>query len=106
MHPMVLGELACGNLKNRTQLLAYFKDLPFMPEATSEEVLFLIENKQLMGKGIGFIDAHLLTSVLLFPEVKLWTGDKRLSEIAIELGCTFSSTDQKMIHDKVGHYGN
>ncbi|NOR20817.1 MAG: VapC toxin family PIN domain ribonuclease, partial [Xanthomonadales bacterium] len=61
-HPFVSGELACGNLANRALLLNLIGDLPQAPLATQEEVVFFIEHHKLMGRGIGFIDAHLLAS--------------------------------------------
>lgn len=65
MHPFVLGELACGNLKNREEILKLLEDLPAAPTATDPEVLGLIERRTLMGQGIGYIDAHLLASAAL-----------------------------------------
>lgn len=65
MHPFVLGELACGNLHNRDELLTLLKDLPQVMPATHDEVLFFIERHALMGRGIGYVDAHLLAAVAL-----------------------------------------
>lgn len=62
-HPFVIGELACGNLKNRKGVLSLLQDLPAAPVATDEEVLFFIEKRGLMGKGIGYVDAHLPASI-------------------------------------------
>lgn len=87
MHPMVLGELACGNLKNRKQLIQHWQDLPTITRATDAEVLYSLEHKNLMGKGIGYVDLHLLTSVLLSPGTKLWTRDIRLKKLAEALDC-------------------
>jgi len=75
IHPMVIGELACGNLKNRVKLLALWQDLPRVTEASHSEVLVLLEQKQLMGKGIGYIDLHLLASTYLSATTQLWTLD-------------------------------
>ncbi len=86
MHPIVLGELACGNLHNRDEVLTLLKDLPRSTLATDEEVLFFIERHALMGRGIGYIDAHLLASVSLDSPSKLWTRDRRLLTLAEELG--------------------
>ncbi len=82
MHPMIIGELACGNLKKRQSLLKLWNSLKLLPQASHEEVLFFIEHKSLMGRGIGFVDAHLLASVTLATDVNLWTRDKRLANIA------------------------
>lgn len=73
MHPFVLGELACGNLRNRMEVLALLKDLPRAAVATDEEVLFFIEQHALMGRGIGYVDAHLLAAVALGDVTRLWT---------------------------------
>lgn len=85
MHPFVLGELACGNLRNRTEVLALLKDLPRAAVATDEEVLFFIERHALMGRGIGYVDAHLLAAVALGGVTRLWTRDKRLRAVAAAL---------------------
>lgn len=90
MHPMVWGELACGNLKNRVTLLRLWQGLPTITQATHAETLYCLEQRKLMGKGIGYVDLHLLTAVLLSPETRLWTRDKRLHSIASELGCAWS----------------
>jgi predicted nucleic acid-binding protein len=87
-HEFVIGELACGNLKNRTEILSLLQKLPQSKIASNAETLGLIENKRLMGKGIGWIDAHLLTSALL-TQAKLWTADKRLEKVSIELSVGF-----------------
>jgi hypothetical protein len=84
-HPLIIGELACGNLKNRDQILTLLQTLPTAVQAEHEEVLFFIENHRLMGKGLGYIDMHLLASALL-TDMPLWTLDKKLSEIAAKLG--------------------
>ena len=85
-HPFVTGELACGNMNNRSEVLELLAKLPTASVATPDETLFLIEQHQLMGSGIGYIDAHLLASVSLTAPAKIWTLDKRLSRVAIELG--------------------
>jgi len=85
MHPMVLGELACGNLQNRQELLHLWQHMESLQTANHDEVLYFIEQIGLMGKGIGYVDVHLLASVALADNTKLWTRDKRLMHIAIEL---------------------
>jgi predicted nucleic acid-binding protein len=92
MHPFVLGELACGNLRNRDEVLSLLKDLPAATLAGDEEVLFFIERHALMGHGIGYIDAHLLASVSLDSPARLWTRDKRLRLLAEALGLSQSET--------------
>jgi predicted nucleic acid-binding protein len=93
MHPMVLGELACGNLKGRQTLLALWRNLPQLIAATDAEALFFLERNQLWGRGIGYIDLHLLASVSLSLEVKLWTRDKRLLRTAQDLGVAHAEPD-------------
>lgn len=85
MHPMIRGELACGYLHNRDQILGLFKDLPQVTQATYDEALFCLETHSLMGKGIGFVDLHLLASVLLTKNTLLWTRDRRLHKLALSL---------------------
>lgn len=89
MHPCVLGELACGNLRNRTEVLALLKDLPRAAVATDEEALFFIERHALMGRGIGYVDAHLLAAVTLGGGARLWTRDKRLRTVADALALAY-----------------
>jgi predicted nucleic acid-binding protein len=86
MHPFVLGELACGNLRNRDTVLGLLGKLPFAPTATEAEALEFIERRALMGRGIGYIDVHLLASVAIAGTARLWTRDRRLSAVAAELG--------------------
>ena len=86
MHPMVLGELACGNLQNRRQLLLLWQRLDPLQAVSHDEALYFIEQNTLMDKGIGYIDVHLLASVALAASAKLWTRDKSLARIATELG--------------------
>ena len=81
-HPFVIGELACGTLKHREQVLDSLTNLPAMVVATDDEVLRFIERHRLMGKGIGYVDAHLLAAVRLTEDAELWTRDKRLREVA------------------------
>ena len=85
MHPMVLGELACGNLPNRQELLHLWQHLELLPTASHHEALFFIERIGLMGKGIGYVDVHLLASIALAGGTKLWTLDQRLAQVATEL---------------------
>jgi predicted nucleic acid-binding protein len=85
MHPFVSGELACGNLKDRAAILSDLNALPQAKPASNEEVLHLIESRRLWGRGLGWIDAHLLASALL-SNCRLWTLDTRLAKAAVELG--------------------
>ena len=88
-HPMVIGELACGNLPNRTEVLGLMGRLPAIPAATDEEVLFFIEQRRVMGRGIGYIDAHLLAAATLARSVQLWTLERRLVAVAGDLGLAY-----------------
>ena len=65
MHSFVVGELACGNLHNRPEILQLLGDLPHVEEATSDEALYCVEENALMGRGVGWVDVHLLASALL-----------------------------------------
>ncbi len=85
MHPFVLGELACGNLRQRQNVLAYLSLLPSAVPAQQDEVLRLIEVWKLYGRGIGWMDAHLIASALLSRCV-LWTLDDRLEIAARDTG--------------------
>ncbi len=95
MHPMVIGELACGNLPNREETLTDLMKLPIPPVATDDEVLFFIERHRLMGRGIGYIDAHLLASVEMSDSALLWTLDRRLRDAATELSIAYSPEQER-----------
>lgn len=90
-HPFVVGELACGNLKDRNDVLSLLQDLPASPVATDEEVLFFIERRGLMGKGIGYVDAHLLAAISAMGTGRLWTRDKHLDALAGSIGLAFKA---------------
>ena len=87
-HPFIIGELACGNLKNRNEILALLQSLPMVPTIEFDEFLFFIDKNYLMGKGVGFVGVHLLASAQL-TGVLLWTADKRLKSAIDELVLTF-----------------
>jgi hypothetical protein len=87
-HPFIVGELACGNLDNRSEILTLLNALPMATQAEHEEVMQFIETHNLMGRGLGFIDMHLLASGSL-SEATLWTLDKRLHEVSSELGLAY-----------------
>jgi len=86
IHTHILGELACGNLRNRAEVLSLLHNLPRSLEATHDEVMEFIERRQVMARGIGYMDVHLLASTLLTPYASLWTHDKRLARVARDLG--------------------
>ena len=83
-HPFVVGELACGTMRNRREILAMLRALPEARPAEDEDVLSLLETQHLYGRGIGWVDAHLLVSTLLTGCV-LWTFDKPLRRAATAL---------------------
>jgi predicted nucleic acid-binding protein len=87
-HPFVVGELACGNLKNRAAIIALLQLLPSAAMVQHKEVLAFIDARGLMAKGLGYVDVHLLASALL-GGVPLWTLDKRLERAAAELHCEY-----------------
>jgi predicted nucleic acid-binding protein len=84
-HPFVIGELACGCMKNRTEILCLLAALPVAVVADHDEVLHLVNEHQLMGKGLGWIDVHLLASALL-TGCTLWTRDKAVLSAAVTVG--------------------
>ena len=88
-HPLVIGELACGHLQNRREVLDLLGRLPSVPTATHPEALAFLDRRALMGRGIGFIDVHLLASTALAAPTRLWTRDRRLATIASELNLAY-----------------
>jgi hypothetical protein len=85
-HPFVIGELACGNLRDRDEVLRHLARLPETQVATHVEALHLVEHRALAGAGLGWVDVHLLASALL-SGVALWTLDRPLQAAAQRLGC-------------------
>jgi predicted nucleic acid-binding protein len=92
-HPMVLGELALGSLRDRTEVLRSLEGLPSTSIAAHHEVMSLVEQRELYGRGLSLVDAHLLASVLLTLGATLWTRDKRLRAVAESLGVVHSIED-------------
>jgi predicted nucleic acid-binding protein len=92
IHPFIIGELALGNLRQREIILTSLGDLPHANVATDTEVLHYIDSNALAGRGIGFIDAHLLAAVALNGSAALWTKDKRLHGIAVQLGLAYEAS--------------
>jgi len=87
-HPFIIGELACGNLRNRAGIIALLEALPTALVVDHEELLSFIEARKVMGKGLGYIDVHLLAAAIL-TGVPLWTLDKKLEQVAGELQCRY-----------------
>ncbi|MBI2822185.1 MAG: PIN domain-containing protein [Acidobacteria bacterium] len=84
-HPFVIGELACGNLRNRGEVLGLLSALPAVPMAEQAEVLWLVDTERLWGRGLGWIDVHLLASARLMA-CSIWSLDKPLVSAAESLG--------------------
>jgi predicted nucleic acid-binding protein len=83
MHPYVLGELCMGNLYRRPEAVEYLRALHLTPAVSDDEVMQMVDQGKLYGSGLSWVDAHLLTAVVLSPGLKLWTRDRRLNEAAI-----------------------
>jgi len=86
MHAFVVGEIACGSLADRALILELLQQLPAATVAEPDEVLGYVERHRLYGKGLGYVDVHLLASAAI-GGTKLWTRDKKLRAAAQELGC-------------------
>lgn len=84
MHPFVVGELACGNLRNRREILSLLCNLPAVAPVTDDEALFFIERHRLHGRGLGLVDVHLLASCAVEGN-GLWSKDVRLMKAAKDL---------------------
>ena len=90
IHPFVVGELVCGTLRNREEVLTLLQALPEAQTAEHDEAMHVVEREQLYGRGIGWIDAHLLASARL-SGATLWTLDRRLSKVASTLELAFKA---------------
>ena len=86
MHPFVIGELALGRMRQRDIILSALSDLPRVASATDAEVLGFVDRESLFGRGIGYVDVHLLASGRLTAGATMWTRDIRLRDVAEELG--------------------
>ena len=86
MHPFILGELAMGHLPDRPRFLKRLSDLPTVIKAKDDEVMRLIEDGRHFGTGVGWVDVHLMASVLLDERFTLWTRDRRLNGVAAHYG--------------------
>jgi hypothetical protein len=87
-HPFIIGELACGNIRNRTEILSLLQALPQAQTVDLPESLLFIERNGLYGLGIGLVDVHLLASEKLFS-FPLWTADKKLRHAAYALNVSY-----------------
>jgi predicted nucleic acid-binding protein len=86
VHPMVIGELALGSLRDRRNVLSLLDELPALSVATHTEVRHLVEAHALFGHGLSLVDAHLLAGLKISPGTGLWTRDRRLRTAAADLG--------------------
>jgi predicted nucleic acid-binding protein len=84
-HPYIIGELACGSISRRSEILQLLRRLPSVAVAENEEVMRFVERHRLMGRGLGWVDVHLLASAAL-ENVPLWSADRRLAAAARSLG--------------------
>lgn len=90
-HPFIIGELACGNLKNKKEILSLLQALPLATTADQEEVLRFVERHHFMGIGLGYIDVHLLASAKL-SGIPFWTKDKKSAEAAKKLSVSYKKS--------------
>ena len=96
-HPFVIGELACGNLADRDEILSRLMDLPVLSAATESEALYFLDRNQLMGRGIDYIDVHLLAATALAPPARLWTRDKRLEAVSRSLNLSVPPDQSRQV---------
>ena len=88
-HSFIIGELACDNIGNRSNILTLLRSLPLIPPVNLDEYLYFVERNQLYGMGIGLVDVHLLASAKL-AGTSLWTNDKKLQDAASGLDIRYS----------------
>ena len=88
-HPFIIGELSCGNLTNRSEILSLLHSLPMVDQVEHEEVLQFVEINDLMGRDLGYVDVHLLASAVLFG-ASIWTLDRKLRAAFSKLGVCHS----------------
>jgi hypothetical protein len=89
LHPAVVGELACGNLRNRADLLEHLSNLSQAAQASDSEVMQFLERNKLYGRGVGWVDLHLLASAIL-TNCPFWTLDRNLAKISHDLDVAFT----------------
>jgi predicted nucleic acid-binding protein len=84
-HAFIIGELACGCMNHRSEILQLLQALPSVPMVENKEAMTFVERHHLMGRGVGWVDVHLLASAAM-ENVLLWSIDRRLAAIARSLG--------------------
>lgn len=104
MHPMIIGELALGALRDRARILSLLADMPKAPMATDTEVLTLIETRRLHGTGLSLVDAHLLAAVIIGADLRMWTRDRRLAAAAASAAVGWTG-DRALTDDGENHRG-
>ncbi len=87
-NPFIIGELACGNISNRTEIISLMQALPMLDAVEHEELLLFIEHNKMIGRGLGFVDVHLLAAAML-AGIPLWTQDKMLKQACSRLSINF-----------------
>jgi predicted nucleic acid-binding protein len=87
-HPFIIGELACGGIKNRYEIISMLNDLPSTDILDHYDIMEFIEYRKIMNKGIGYVDVHLLASALV-SETALWRFDKALRNISKQLSIQY-----------------
>ena len=87
-HPFIIGELACGSIKNRNEIISLLDDLPSTDILDHSDIMEFIEYRKIMNKGIGYVDVHLLGSALV-SDTPLWTFDKALKKVANQLSIEY-----------------
>ncbi len=90
-HPWVIGEVALGSLADRAGTIQLLTELPPATTATHAEAMAMISEHRLFGRGLGYVDTHLLAATRLTTGARLWTRDRRLREAATDLGVAFTS---------------
>ena len=90
-HPFVIGEISLGALTGRREVLAPLTELPVVRLLDHDDMLAFVEQRALGGRGIGWVDVQLLASALL-DRVRLWTFDRRLDQLARELGVAWDGS--------------
>jgi len=85
IHPFIIGELACGRMTNRAEILDLLRTLPHARSAAHDEVMQFVEDRKLMGRGLGYVDIHIIASALL-SSCPIWTNDDPLRAACEQLG--------------------
>jgi predicted nucleic acid-binding protein len=88
-HPFIIGELACGNIVNREEIISLLSSLPLLDVVEHDELLQFIKHNYLMGAGLGFVDVHLMASAVL-SGIPIWTQDKKLKQVCLRFGIKFT----------------